>query len=96
MTFSNCVFAYARGSCSRCVYRSILEPEAVSNITLDVSGNLHATASSIHAPLVVITPKTNFAATSWDVNPYFFIILGALILVLSIVGIIYICVSWSR
>ncbi|XKL62751.1 hypothetical protein PGB90_002584 [Kerria lacca] len=78
------------------VTRSILEPDAVSNITLDVTGNLHATASSIHAPFSVITPKTAIIQFQWEVFPYALILIAALILVLSIVGIIYICISWSK
>ncbi|XP_065211081.1 cadherin-99C isoform X2 [Planococcus citri] len=78
------------------VTRSILEPEAASNITLDVSGNLHVTASNIHGPLMVITPKIATVTVPWEINPYFFIILGAVILISTIAGIIYICISWSR
>lgn len=77
------------------VQRSILDKSAVSNITLDVSGNLQATATGIHEPYVVVRPKTA-VAVSWEVFPYALIIIACVILVLGTVGIIYICVSWSR
>ncbi|PNF18966.1 hypothetical protein B7P43_G12884 [Cryptotermes secundus] len=77
------------------IQRSILSKEAVSRITVDVTGNLHATASSIHPPLTV--PKIITAiAVSWEVFPYALIVIACIILVLGIVGIIYICISWSR
>lgn len=77
------------------VQRSVLEKMAVSNITLDVSANLQATATAIHEPYVVARPKTA-VAVSWEVFPYALIIIACVILVLGVVGIVYICVSWSR
>jgi protocadherin-15 len=75
--------------------RSILSKDAVSEITVDVTGNLNATASGIHPPLTV--PKIITAiAVSWEVFPYALIVIACIILVLGIVGIIYICISWSR
>jgi protocadherin-15 len=75
--------------------RFVLSKDAVSKITVDVTGNLHATASGIHAPLTV--PKTITAiAVSWEVFPYALIVIACIILVLGVVGIIYICISWSR
>ncbi|PSN56931.1 Cadherin-99C [Blattella germanica] len=42
-------------------------------------------------------PKTVQAvAVSWEVFPYALIVIACIILVLGIVGIIYICISWSR
>lgn len=76
--------------------RSVLEPEVVSKITFDVSGNLTATASGIHPPLVVAQPKAAVVAAQWEVLPYGLIIIAALILVLGSAGIVYICVSWAR
>jgi protocadherin-15 len=35
-------------------------------------------------------------AVSWEVFPYALIVIACIILVLGIVGIIYICISWSR
>lgn len=77
------------------VQRSVLERQAVSNITLDVSANLQATATAIHEPYVVARPKTA-VAVSWEVFPYALIVIACVILVLGVVGIVYICVSWSR
>lgn len=77
-------------------YRSIFEKSVMSNITFDVSGNFQVTASLIHGPLVEVKPRTAVAAISWDAFPYTVIIIACLILVLGIVGIIYICISWSR
>ncbi|XP_069688978.1 cadherin-99C isoform X2 [Periplaneta americana] len=77
------------------IQRSILNKDAISKITVDVTGNLRATASTIHPPLTV--PKTVAAvAVSWEVFPYALIVIACIILVLGIVGIIYICISWSR
>lgn len=77
------------------IQRSIVSKDAVSKITVDVTGNLHATASGIHPPLTV--PKIITAiAVSWEVFPYALIVIACIILVLGIVGIIYICISWSR
>ncbi|KAL0274963.1 UNVERIFIED_CONTAM: hypothetical protein PYX00_002973 [Menopon gallinae] len=78
------------------VQRSIFEKSAMSNITFDVSGNFQVTASMIHEPFVEMKQRTAIAAVSWDVFPYTIIIIACLILVLGIVGIIYICISWSR
>ncbi|KAG8223912.1 hypothetical protein J437_LFUL001992 [Ladona fulva] len=77
------------------VQRSILDKESVSNITFDLSGNLKATASGIHGPLMILRTKAAILV-SWDVFPYALIVIACIILVLGLVGIIYICVSWSR
>ncbi|XP_026273024.1 cadherin-99C [Frankliniella occidentalis] len=77
------------------VQRSVLDKQVVSNITLDVSANLQATATAIHEPYVVARHKTA-VAVSWEVFPYALIVIACVILVLGVVGIIYICVSWSR
>lgn len=76
--------------------RSIFDKSAMSNITFDVSGNFQVTASMIHEPFVEMKQRTAIAAVGWDVFPYTIIIIACLILVLGIVGIIYICISWSR
>lgn len=79
------------------VQRSVLDKMAVSNITLDVSASLQATATAIHEPFVVTRHKVVVGqAVSWEVFPYALIVIACVILVLGIVGIIYICVSWSR
>ncbi|KAK6629534.1 hypothetical protein RUM43_003351 [Polyplax serrata] len=76
--------------------RSILDKGVMSNITFDVSGNIQVTASMIHGPLVETKQRTAIAAVTWDIFPYTIIVIACLILVLGIVGIIYICISWSR
>ncbi|XP_071438739.1 cadherin-99C isoform X2 [Hetaerina americana] len=77
------------------VQRSILDKESISNITFELSGNLKATASGIHGPLMVQRTKAAILV-SWDVFPYALIVIACIILVLGIVGIMYICVSWTR
>ncbi|XP_024946139.1 cadherin-99C isoform X2 [Cephus cinctus] len=78
--------------------KAILEKQAMSNITFDVSTLVRANAVDIHAP--VMTPeqvRTQTAvAFSGEVFPYALIIIACVILILGIAGIIYICVSWSR
>ncbi|KAI5749017.1 hypothetical protein M8J76_003987 [Diaphorina citri] len=80
------------------VTRSLLEPTTISNITHDISVHLHATASDIHAPMHVqpVVTKTAIVAVKWEVFPYAMIAIAALVLVLGIAGVIYICISWSR
>ncbi|KAI5711565.1 hypothetical protein M8J75_001405 [Diaphorina citri] len=80
------------------VTRSLLEPTTISNITHDISVHLHATASDIHAPMHVqpVVTKTAIVAVKWEVFPYVMIAIAALVLVLGIAGVIYICISWSR
>lgn len=76
--------------------RSILDDNAVNGITVDVNENLNVTASSIHAPLMVTTLKPAIIQLQWDLFPYVLMLIAALILVLSVAGIIYICISWSK
>lgn len=69
----------------------------MDNITFDVSGQIKHTAFNIHEPLVVHKIKAaSIASFSNEVFPYALIIIACLIFVLGTVGIIYICVSWSR
>lgn len=78
------------------VQRAVFDPLAMSNITFDISGNIGVTATKVRAPLVDTPQRTTIAAATIDVFPYTIIIIAVLILVLGIVGIVYICVSWSR
>ncbi|KAK7603537.1 hypothetical protein V9T40_003536 [Parthenolecanium corni] len=78
------------------VTKSILDNEAVNGITVDVNEHLNVTASSIHAPLMVTTLKPAIIQLQWDLFPYVLMLIAALILVLSVAGIIYICISWSK
>ena len=78
--------------------RSILEAEAITKITLDVNANLlPGSASSIHAPLMVVTsPKTAIIQFQWEVFPYVWLLIAGLILVFGVIAAIYICESWSK
>lgn len=77
--------------------RLILEKAAMDNITFDVTGQIKHNAFSIHEPLAVHKVKSaSIASFNGEVFPYALIIIGCIIFVLGIVGIIYICISWSR
>ncbi|CAH1118837.1 unnamed protein product [Phaedon cochleariae] len=79
------------------VKRTIFEKSAMANITLDLTSQIMHTAFNIHEPLSVPKVKSaSIASFNGEVFPYALIIIASLIFVLGIVGIIYICVSWSR
>lgn len=79
------------------VQKSILEKAAMDNITFDITGQIQYTAVRIHEPYVIHKVKTAQIATfNSEIFPYALIIIAIIIFVLGIVGIIYICVSWSR
>ncbi|KAF4523018.1 hypothetical protein B566_EDAN007448 [Ephemera danica] len=80
------------------VQRSIMDKNATDSIKVAVSGTLHATASAIHPPLSQPNKEVRTAAApaSLDVFPIAIIIIACIVLVLGVVGIIYICISWSR
>ncbi|XP_018578210.1 cadherin-99C [Anoplophora glabripennis] len=79
------------------VKRLILEKAAMDNITFDVTGQIKHNAFTIHEPLAVHKVKSaSIASFNGEVFPYALIIIGCIIFVLGIVGIIYICISWSR
>ncbi|KAJ8894246.1 hypothetical protein PR048_006858 [Dryococelus australis] len=77
------------------VQRSVLEKSVQMQTLAQVSSMVHATASHIHPPLVVPKPVAA-VAISWEVFPYALIVIAFIIVVLGLVGIIYICISWSR
>lgn len=83
---------------SRC--RSILNKDSVANITNAIAAKLSIVASDIHLPLqqLNVVSRTHAAGVTiqWTVFPYTLILMAALIMVLGVAGIIYICVSWSR
>ncbi|XP_044262144.1 cadherin-99C [Tribolium madens] len=82
---------------STLVKRSIFDKAAMDNITFDITGQIQNTAFNIHEPLVLHKVKTaSIASFNGEVFPYALIIIACIIFVLGIVGIIYICVSWSR
>lgn len=76
--------------------RSLLSAEAQGNITQEVATALQASALAVYEPVTVTPLRTAVVAVQWQVFPYALIIIAALILLLGTVGIIYICVSWSR
>ncbi|XP_075213856.1 cadherin 99C [Lycorma delicatula] len=80
------------------IKRSVLSTEAQMNITNDVATSLQASVlTSIHGPITAVTPvRTAVVAVQLEIFPYALIVIAALILVLGIAGIIYICISWSR
>ncbi|KAG5889477.1 hypothetical protein JTB14_026490 [Gonioctena quinquepunctata] len=78
-------------------HRSVLEKSAMANITFDITSQIKHNALNIHEPLTA--PKLKSASIAYfdgDVFPYALIIIACIIFVFGIIGIIYICVSWSR
>ena len=74
-----------------------MDKSAMTNITFDVTSQIKHTALGIHEPIIIQKVKTaSIASLNGDVFPYALIIIACIIFVLGIVGIIYICVSWSR
>ncbi|XP_050534289.1 cadherin-99C isoform X2 [Daktulosphaira vitifoliae] len=82
------------------VARGILNKSSMGNITSTIVEKLHIVATDIHPPLqqqqVSSRPQIAGIAIQWIVFPYTLILIAALILILGIAGIIYICISWSR
>lgn len=82
---------------SSLVKRTIFDKSAMDNITFDISGQIMNTAFNIHEPIVLHKVKSaSIASFNGEVFPYALIIIACIIFVLGIVGIIYICMSWSR
>jgi protocadherin-15 len=82
---------------SSLVKRSIFDKAAMDNITFDITGQIQNTAFNIHEPIILHKVKTaSIASFNGEVFPYALIIIACIIFVLGIVGIIYICVSWSK
>lgn len=78
-------------------FRTIFDKPAMDNITFDITGQIKHTAFNIHEPIAPQTVKSaTIASLNGEVFPYALIIIACIIFVLGIVGIIYICVSWSR
>lgn len=79
------------------VERLIFDKSAMDNITFYVTGQIKHTAFNIHTPIVLMKPKsTAIAAFNGEVFPYALIIIACIIFIFGTIGIIYICVSWSR
>lgn len=69
----------------------------MDNITFDITGQIKSTATEIHEPIVVPKVKTAaIASFNGEVFPYALIVIACIIFVFGVVGIIYICISWSR
>ncbi|KAJ8954941.1 hypothetical protein NQ318_000371 [Aromia moschata] len=79
------------------VKKVIFEKSAMDNITFDITGQIKHNAFNIHEPLAIHKVRSaSIASFNGEVFPYALIIIGCIIFVLGIVGIIYICISWSR
>ncbi|KAF5300091.1 hypothetical protein FQA39_LY11283 [Lamprigera yunnana] len=75
----------------------IFQKSAMNNITFDVTGQIKHTAFNIHRPIMLVKVKSaTVAAFNGEVFPYALIIIACIIFVFGTIGIIYICVSWSR
>lgn len=84
---------------STAVTMKLLEPAAQSEINIAASGIAKATAQGIYGPIVAKEPiqKVRTAiAINDDVFPYTLIAVAIIILILGTIGIIYICISWSK
>ncbi|XP_065342021.1 cadherin-99C isoform X1 [Cloeon dipterum] len=80
------------------VQRHVLGRNATASLKLAVSSALQATASEVREPLEQPRPKVvaAVAPASWDIFPYAMVAIACIVLVLSVVGIAYLCVSWHR
>ncbi|KAH1012859.1 hypothetical protein HUJ05_011939 [Dendroctonus ponderosae] len=82
---------------SSLVKRALIDKSSMDNITFDLSAQIKHTAFNIHEPLVFHKVRTaSLASFNDEVFLYALIIIACIIFVLGSVGIIYICVSWSR
>lgn len=84
---------------SEIVQNKFLEQTIQSDINYEASSIARATAQGIYAPVAAIDQihkvKTAVIIKN-DVFPYTLIAVALLILIFGIIGIIYICISWSR
>lgn len=82
------------------ILSNLMEPSAQSQINLEASGIVHATAQGIIAPIEIQSSHPIRIRASIlldeDIFPYVLIFSSAVILILGTSGIIYICISWSR
>ncbi|XP_059611482.1 cadherin-99C [Phlebotomus argentipes] len=81
------------------VKSQLIEADAQSELSFAASGIAKATAQGIYAPVEsrrhIHKVRTAIAVDN-DVFPYALIAVSLVILILGTIGIIYICVSWSR
>ncbi|XP_066251478.1 cadherin-99C isoform X2 [Euwallacea similis] len=79
------------------VRRTLLEKSSMDNITFDITAQIKNTAFNIHEPFVSHKIRTaSIASLNGEVFPYALIIIACIIFLFGSIGIIYICVSWSR
>ncbi|XP_061390699.1 cadherin-99C [Musca vetustissima] len=81
------------------VQETLLEPTASSEIIFAASSKTRATAEGIYAPIEMkqqVHKVKAAIAIDDEVFPYTLIAISIIILILGIIGIIYICISWSK
>lgn len=81
------------------ILNSISEPNIQSEINFAASGIAKATAQGIYAPIEVRAPIQKVrtaAAVDNELFPYAVIAVSVIILILGSIGIVYICISWSK
>ncbi|XP_059218267.1 cadherin-99C [Stomoxys calcitrans] len=81
------------------VQEMLLEPTARSELVFAASAMTRATAEGIYAPIEMkqqVHKVKAAIAIDDEVFPYTLIAISIIILVLGIIGIIYICISWSK
>ncbi|XP_075146442.1 cadherin 99C [Haematobia irritans] len=81
------------------VQETLLEPTARSELMFAASSKTRATAEGIYAPIEMkqqVHKVKAAIAIDDEVFPYTLIAISIIILVLGIIGIIYICISWSK
>ncbi|XP_037944037.1 cadherin-99C-like [Teleopsis dalmanni] len=81
------------------VQETLLEPAARSKLNFEASGIARATAEGIFAPIEIkqqVHKIKSPIAINDEVFPYTLIAVSIIILILGIIGIIYICISWSK
>nr|CAI5831259.1 unnamed protein product [Callosobruchus analis] len=82
---------------SSVVKRFLFEKSAMANLTFDITSQIKHNAFNIHQPIAMPKVKSaSIASFNGEVFPYALIVLASVIFVLGIIGIIYICVSWSK
>lgn len=84
---------------STTVMSTILSPKILSQINFEASSIARATAQGIFGP---VEPKQQIqkvkaaVVVNDEVFPYALIAVAVVILILGSVGIVYICISWSK
>lgn len=81
------------------IAHSISEPNIQSEINFAASGIAKATAQGIYAPIEIRNPIQKIrtaAAIDNGLFPYAVIAVSVIILILGSIGIVYICISWSK